>query len=399
MTPKYSVWNNRPTEIYRYSLIGDLIQFNYKGLNPYTLKKNLKIGVDYSLTNRISLKTGLSRYKRKVFSTEESRIRNFLLTLVAYESSNKIEPTKDQNLEIYCHNGLHSDLVLRTDDKYAVILYKNKLIFSNTETRANQNELFSYIGIKFETILCNQPSPVDGSHTKLLLKGKYGRWNFKSVVEIDSYRKSEGAKSIEQMSELERYKNYCEVKLCFTPKATPSILKSLKTNREFLVFLKYNVNYFFSKIKKWLFQSYFGRQDVLVVGIRNKDFVLICNQDLNIIDDVIPFVKDEYPKLYETFTNSIDSLDSIYQNIYDQVKSMQEDENDVFLLNCNTLNIQPVNKNEPNGQTFENIMIPEYLDWVNNKRDTLPEGKWIDEDSYTSDDIASKLAKLNISNA
>lgn len=388
---KFSVFDSRPKEIFRYALLNNKIEFNYNGLNPYYLKENLKIGENYKCDNSISLKDGLKNYKRKIFKKKESRIYNFLLTLVAYESLNNIKPS--ENLEIYCHNGLHCDLILKTKDSYNVILYKNKLIFSNIQTRAKDNPLFSYIGIKLETILCNQSSPINDSHNKLLLKGKYGEWNFKSVVEIDSYKKT-SLKSLDEMNDDERYKKYCEIKLCLVDINNPEIFEKISSKIELLLFLKKKVKKFNEKLKKWLFQSFFGRQDILVIGIRNNDFKLICNEEFDVITDILPFVKEYYPILYNSFLGSIDKLDQCYSTIYTKIKSLQKSENDLFLVDCKNLSVSLLTKDNNDGRTFNNILINEYLQWVKNENDTLATNKYIDKEKYLK--LKSKMIEQNL---
>lgn len=390
---KYSIFNSRPKEIFRYALINHKIEFNYNGLNPYYLKENLVIGENYKCDNSISLKEGLNGYKRKIFKEKESRIYNFLLTLIAYESLHNIKPS--DNLEVYCHNGLHCDLILKTKDTYNVILYKNKLIFSNTQTRAKDNPLFAYIGIKLETILCNQPSPINDSHNKLLLKGKYGEWNFKSVVEIDSYKKSsKSEKSLDELDDDERYKKYCEIKLCLVDQIESGIFEKMNSKIELLLFLKSNVKRFDTKLKKWLFQSYFGRQDILVVGIRNNDFKLVCNEEFDVITDILPFVKQYYSILYQLFLGSIDKLDQHYSTIYKKIKSLQKSEEDLFLVDCKTLNVKRATKENSGGRTFNNILINEYLQWVNNEKDILAGNHRIDGKKYLV--LKSKTIEQNL---
>lgn len=384
MSLKYSITKSRPVEICRYSLFDSSLHFNYKGFKPYHLKGTMRPGKNYAVKERISLKEGLENYRRKVFEKNESRVRNMLLTIVAYESLNGLEPRQDGQVEIYCHNGLHNDLVLHTSDVYNVILYKNKLIFANTDDRRNNNPLFAYIGVKFETVLCNEPSPVDGSHNKLLLKGRYGRWDFKSVVEIDSYRSPEG-QTLDEMTEDERYRNYCEVKLCFAPgRYLRAGLSKTRTKRDFLRLLKRNVGHFDSKTEKWLFQSYFGRQDKLVVGVRNGLFELVCNEELDVVEDLLPFVETEYPRLYEKFTRSIDTLDAAYETILRQVRAQQKSETDVFELRCCNHSVRLLEETGDAGQRrlFHKILVPEYLNWVDRGRDTLAHSRWVDRSEY-----------------
>lgn len=383
---KYSIRRSRPAEIYRYSLFGNSLRFDYTGFKPYRLNEALRPGPNYSVGEPISLKTGVKNYHRKIFGKEESRVRNLLLTIVAYESASGIRPdaaVPGGEVEIYCHNGLHSDLVLGTSDVYHVILHKNKLIFANTDDRSGNDPLFAYIGIKFETILCNEPSPVDGSHNKLLLQGRYGRWGFKSVVEIDSYRAS-AAKTLAQMGPAERYRNYCEIKLCFSPsRRLGELLLKTKSKRRFLLVLKGAVRNFAPRAEKWLFQSYFGRQDKLVIGVRNSKFELICNEEIDVVHDFLPFVKDVYPDIHDRFLHSIDVLDEAYAHILHQVRALQQSDTDVFELRCDTRAVR-VLADAPDHHIFRKILVPEYLAWVDRGEDTLAHSDWVAPEAYAA---------------
>lgn len=351
---KYPVLNSRPIEISRYSLEKNVLKFNYGMLKPYRVPKKWQVGPNNHGPDS-SLKAGVNRYKRTIFREDESRVKNLLYTIIDYESKNRRQRT---GVEIYCHNGLHSDLIIESDDVYYVIYYKGKLIFANTDTRANQNRLFSYVGVKFEALLCGEPSPVDGSHFKLLLEGKYGRWAFKSVVEVDSYRKH-GKKTIEQMELAERLQNYCEIKLCYTDKLTPEKVKELKNKQELLEFLKRNVKSFKHKIQKWLYQVVFGRQDYLVIGVRTADFRVLCCEEFHVETEFLPFVEKTYNSLYQQFLKSVDTLDEKYGLIFDAVQALQVKETDVFKLNCKTMTLTRVD--QEHDEKFTEILIPEYL--------------------------------------
>ncbi|KGK35838.1 hypothetical protein JL09_g5012 [Pichia kudriavzevii] len=334
-----AIFSSRLEIIHRYSLKGEKITFDESELKPYRLISDLELGkrVDPKYP---SVKKGWRKYRRKIFKMNESRIRYLLLTLLDYER----KVPMDNTLEVYCHNGLFSDL-LNAKEGYYVVQYKNKLIFASTSTRANQNQLLSYIGVKFEALMKCQPSPRDCSHCKLLLNGEYGRWPFKSVVEVDAFKKTP------------RGKVYCEMKLCYSSNAKEYAISKLTSNREFLEFLRINVKSFRKKIEKWLFQAYFGRQDILVVGLRDDDFKLICNTELKVIEEIIPFVRQTYPSLYEKFINAPQTVSSSLDTIHRQIKQLQRTETDVFLLDTSfPLNVERC------ARKFETIIIPEFLE-------------------------------------
>lgn len=379
---KYSVFNNRAQEIFRYSYDAskDLVKFDYSQLHPYALIKALLPGSHYNIAKKKSLANGCKNYKRKCFTEKESKIRLFLLTLSAYKF---IEKPKDQNLpiEILCHNGLHNDLILNGGDVYNIILYKGKLIFANTATRKNQNQMLSYIGIRFESILCKQPKPIASSHFKILVEGKYGRWPFKSVVEVDSCKTHD-------------VKQYCEMKLNYIDGITEEKILELKNGDKIglLNFLKANVKAFRFKLRKWVFQSYFGLQDTLVIGIRDEKYFLVCNFEFNLQKDIIPYMKDTYPSLYEEFINSIDTLDSKYETIYKQVMDLQEAESDVFEIKCSN----PLVVKKVATKKFGDIMVPEYLAMVDKDADELRSSKYVDYDSYHMQLLESGVKEMQI---
>jgi hypothetical protein len=389
--PRYNPFNCRPYEIFRYSYDGEKLRFDYSQLKKYHLRDQLLPGIKNE-NYKPSLKTGCNKYKRTVYSNKESKIEFFAITLAAYEFLTKpLDKFKDNNneIEILCHNGVHNDLILNTNDIYNIILYKNKLIISNTATRANQNQLLSYIGIKFESILTNEPSPTNGSNFKILLEGKFGKWPFKSVAEIDSFKGNYFDKKDNKEKRI-----YTEIKLCFINGITVENISELNNDNkeEILLFLKENVNYFNLKFKKWLIQSFFGIQDYLVIGIRNEKYQLICNFELDLKKDFIPFVKKYYPNFYETFLNSIDTLDRKYDIIYQQVKELQNSEKDVFEFHCNKLQVKKISDGNKNDEMFHNILVPEYLAMVDKNRDILFDSKYINKEAY----IELKMGSLNI---
>lgn len=196
------------------------------------------------------------------------------------------------------------------------------------------------------------------------------------------------------MDDAKRYKKYCEIKLCLVDQIEPEILQKMNSKTELLLFLGSNVKKFGEKLKKWLFQSYFGRQDILVVGIRNSDFKLVCNEEFDIITDILPFVKQYYPILYELFLGSIDKLDQCYSTIYKKVKSLQKSEEDLFFVDCKTLNVKPATKKNSGGRTFNTIMINEYLQWANKEKDILSGNYRIDKEKYLV--LKSKMIEQNL---
>lgn len=327
----------KPKVIFAYSQKGKELIFNQSLLHPYKLNPLLEIG-DRTPPDYPSLRVGCQKFTPKVFSDRESRISNMLKTILEYERNN---PVKEE-LEIYCHNGLFSDIILRTKDKYDVILYKNKFIFAGTETRRGQNKLINYIGLKFEAMLTGQESPKDTSHCKLLLEGNVGKFPYKSVVEVDSYKMSGSEKK------------YAEMKLVFCPKTTEEELSVTRTNFELLSYLRKKVFNFDQKMKKWLFQCHFGLQEKLIIGIRNEDFELMGMREFDFQHDIVPYVREDMRGTYEQYLESIDTLEERLAYIYRQITFTQSEETQVYRFSCTNFRVKP------HGRQFNRVLIPQY---------------------------------------
>ena len=361
VAPQYSVYDSRPREIFRYSEKHGKITFDYSCLKPYGIP---------SLPCHISMKSGWQQYKRKVFHSGEVRVKLLLIAVLGYEAvygkrllkrEKSLDEEKEEkhsdHVEILCHNGLHSDLLLKSKDMYYVMLYKGKLLFSNTDTRSKQNPLMSYIGIKFESVLTRQKNPTDSSHCKVLLEGKYGKWPFKSVVEVDAYKRAARGMRIEQTDEQKRVDLYVEMKLCLIPDLNIDEVVTLKSKQEQLEYLRRSIKTFKFKVQKWLFQTYLGRQDHLVIGLRDDTYQLRYVFVFDVVTDLLPFMKESYTAIYNKFESSVDTLDVCYTTIYEQIKKLQKEETDVFILKTNNLSVVPAPENVDSNA----VLTPEWL--------------------------------------
>ncbi|GMM45100.1 hypothetical protein DAPK24_016750 [Pichia kluyveri] len=375
----------RPKEIFRYSCSDEKLSFDYRELPSYCLNENLRPGpLKYGKKRPIlGLKGGIGKYNRKVFTEKESKIRMFLLTLLVYESINNvsypIEDTIDKKeIEILAHNG--------------------RMIFANTATRVNQNRLYSYIGVKFESIVCKTNDPIDSSHCKLLLKGKYGEWRFKSVVEIDGFRRNKEEQKIEDFSIKERAQRYTEMKLCCISDDSKIIeVDNIRSKKEFIEFLAKNVKSFRLKVKKWLFQSYFSREDILVIGIRDGNVKLICYEEISIEYDLIPYIKEHYDELYNLFINRESTLNDAFNKIYDGMIALREHEKDVFTLNTKTLEVKKVEKGNGYGgnELFNDILIEEYRIKIEKNKDILKQCSIINQEQFNELKMKSMIDEMD----
>ena len=397
----------RPKEIFRYSCSDEKLSFDYRELPSYCLNENLRPGpLKYGKKRPIlGLKGGIGKYNRKVFTEKESKIRMFLLTLLVYESINNvsypIEDTIDKKeIEILAHNGLFTDIISKSCEVYNIILFKGRMIFANTATRVNQNRLYSYIGVKFESIVCKTNDPIDSSHCKLLLKGKYGEWRFKSVVEIDGFKRypRKKEKKIEDFQLKERAQMYTEMKLCCISDDSKLIeVDNIKNKREFIEFLAKNVKTFRLKVKKWLLQSYFGRQDILVIGIRNDNMKLVCYEEISLKNDLLPYIKKHYKNLYESFVNRESILNDAFNKIYDQIIELRNDEKDVFILDTRALEIKKVEEGNGDGdnELFNNMLIEEYRSKIEKNEDILDQCPMINHEQFNELKMKAMTDKMN----
>lgn len=366
---------NRPKEIFRYSFIGGKLKFDDSFLKPYPyqLKEGYRPGELRTRGINVDIKKGEKHFEHTSLDKNTSNINLLLHTLVAYESI--VEPKVEKKLpvEILCHNGLFNDLNLETFDNYNIIYYKNKLIFANTSLREEDDPLLAFVGLNFESILCNKPTPKNSNDQfKILVEGKYGKWPFKSVVEIDSYKQKD-----------DRI-DYAEIKLMFIPKITKFDIKRLRPSnkRGFLYFLKNHNKSFPHRVEKWLYQSFFGLQNYLVIGLRDKKFKYLCNEEINVIHDLIPFIKKEYPRMYKDFLNSINNLDKKFNTILKQVQKLQTSEFDVFQFSCANLKVEKIADGSYDKELFDKIVIPEYLSMINDGKDVLLDSEIVDKLDY-----------------
>ena len=395
----------RPREIFRYSCTGEKLSFDYRELHTYYLTENLRPGPPKNGNSRpiLGLKGGIGNYNRKVFTVKESKIRLFLLTLLVYESINNVSyPINDtiekKDIEILTHNGIFTDIISKSCEIYNIILYKGKMIFANTATRANQNKLYSYIGVKFESIVCRTNDPIDSSHCKLLLDGKFGEWRFKSVAEIDGFRRNKEEQKIEDFSIKERAQRYTEMKLCCISDDSKIIeVDNIRSKKEFIEFLAKNVKSFKLKVKKWLFQSYFSREDILVIGIRDGNVKLICYEEISIEYDLIPYIKEHYDELYNLFINRESTLNDAFNKIYDGMIALREHEKDVFTLNTKTLEVKKVEKGNGYGgnELFNDILIEEYRIKIEKNKDILKQCSIINQEQFNELKMKSMIDEMD----
>lgn len=393
-----AIFNARPRDIHRYSIYKDIISFDFFALHPYHMKETFRPGRNHG-EEYPSMKDHYKQFKNHVLDDKKPLSSNLQWTLLDYEKKNNLNFIHNPDItEIYCHNGLFIDLMTGKSEKYRCIKYNNKLFISNTSLRKNQDKLLSFIGARFETFLTNQRVPKHNKdHYKALLEGNWGKWNYKSVVEIDTYKLGEDGKKIEDMNEEERLKSYAEIKLCFAYDVKPQEVKQIESKDEFFTFLTKRVKSFKRKLEQWMFQSYFGRQDTLIIGVRNGLFELMCYEEIDMFDDLLPFVKKTYPKVYAKFLNSHDILERKLSQLYEgafEGKVME------FTTSDRDLKMTPVNEKYV---TAVDMLVPGILkgkngDWQNDhspmittKRDERKDSQYIGESE--AEEMKAKATK------
>ena len=403
----------RPKEIFRYSFNDGKLSFDYKQLPTYTLTENLKPGPLKNGKKRpiLGLKGGFVNYNPKIFTVKESKIRMLLLTLLAYESVNKVnnpvEETIDKKeIEILAHNDIFTNITLKSNQVFNIILYKGKMIFAKAGAKDMPKRIYSYIGHKFETIVCKTDDPKDSSGFKLLLDGEFGEWKFKTVARINGFKKysRERKKTIDDFSLEERLNRYTEIRLCYIPDDSKlNELDLIKSKKEFLEFVDANAKSFESKLSKWLFRSYFGRQDILIIGLRNENMKLVCYEEISIEYELLPFIKEHYHDLYNLFINRESTLNDAFNKIYDSMIALREHEKDVFVVNTKTLEVKKVEEGNGEGgnELFNDILIEEYRSKIEKNEDILDQCSIIDHEQLEElrmKTITDKMDRLAVSN-
>ena len=397
----------RPKEIFRYLFNDGKLSFDYRELPTYSLTRNLRPGPVENGRKRpqLGLKKGIENYRRPTYTVKESKIRLLLLTLLAYQSLNKISnPIRDivnkEDIEIFAHNGIFTDIMVKSYEVYNIILFRGKMIIANTATRINQNNLYSYIGHKFESIVCRTEDPKGSPHNKLLLEGKYGEWKFKTVVEIDGFKKyhSEKDMTIDDFPLKERLNRFTEMKLCSVyDDAQLERINRIRYKKEFVEFIARYSKSFRHKVKKWLFQSYFGRQDILVIGLRTENMKLICYEEISLQYHLLPYIKEHYKNLYESFVNRESILNDSFNKIYDQIMELRNDEKDVFEVNTRTLEVKKVEEGNGDGdnELFNNMLIEEYRSKIEKNEDILDQCPMINHEQFNELKMKAMTDKMN----
>ncbi|GMM31457.1 hypothetical protein DAMA08_042020 [Martiniozyma asiatica (nom. inval.)] len=376
-----SVFSNRPIEVFRYSKKGgelSSVTFDYSGLAKLSIPRNY---TPPKLTPQFfrqwDVRKGSRKFKHYVFAKDISRIDLLLKSVVSYESTiskgTEIDSLTDQltkleikskRRQILCHNGLFTDIALGSKECYEVIYYKNQIIFANTERRENQNDLFSYIGLKFEHYLARSEEKVDDGHFKLLLKGQYGDFPFLSVVEVDGATEKwiEPTNNTEQMNALN---NYVEVKLTLVHDfPTIEKLNKIVSPSEVLTYVEKNVKFFDKKLEKWLYQCWFGRQDTLIIGTRDQSFKILFVKQLH-INDLIQYIKKNKLRMYERFTSSIEKIEKVLTMVDDYVlkNSQAKEKENVFLLKLGSRPLIEKTSPEKANSLFDISITKEFQDW------------------------------------
>lgn len=371
----------RPKQVFCYSQKNGVVSFDDSELGAaIVIPEWLQTGQH---DNRWILTAGLGKFTPYVFPKSISRVRNMLLTVVEYEKSLKQAVAKsdadeladkidklnisasstatltsaEKRIPILTHNGLFTDIILSAKETYDVVYYKGQIIFSSTSRRQGQNKYFAYIGLKFEHLLKGDESIPYNDHFKVLFKGYFGDISYLSVAEID------GATSDYNTSlpAEEKVKHYIEIKMCKCS-ATPHFEPSTSA-KDKLQWLKRNAKGFHHKVKKYLFQSYFARQDTLVIGLRNDDSIVICAFSVT-MPELIKFVQESFPSLYKTFQERDSIIASALESVSDFVQKNKKDEIQQNVFRFNTQTGQTCVIHHP--RVFERVLSPEFLEWREN---------------------------------
>ncbi|GMM32032.1 hypothetical protein DAMA08_047770 [Martiniozyma asiatica (nom. inval.)] len=351
-TPKHKLSDSfKRKEISFFSVFNDKIFLDQSQLHPITLPH---------LKPALNVKIGHKKYIPKTFRSDESTIGNFL---------NAIALNKDINVNNYqliCPSNFFQCCALLQTSEFDVILYKEKIIIANTNTRVNQNAFISYIGIRFEDIITNPDCST-----------RHNRNSYNSIVEteicgmkclytceIDSYNPDiftgDEAEVIDSLS-------YTEIKMLLANR----IPQQNNTNKQILQTLS-KVNFTFENfLYKLLVQCRFGNNHNALLGIRDSGFNVRLIRTFE-LEEIVTYFKSiscpipdntikslKYaPGGWDGYVRGVDYITGILELIRKGIK----DKHTCFKLNINSSQVQlvPIKNDEIKAKIINRVTTSEF---------------------------------------
>lgn len=345
--------------------------FTKNEISYFSQKSAMVMAVDKSTLERFALPTyaelqrwnvrdGYKNYTPKTYEIDESTIADLLKMIVFYESKH---PGKKP--QIVCHGGLFKDIIVQKDIIYDVVKYHGQYLIATTNRRIDQNEVTAYIGIRFEDLLkyhdIDQPTTTNLNCFKTIHTGSIGnrkKKHFKYIcaTEIDSVKGNDKI-----------FPHYTEIKLTLARNVNWKLLCSSRTSKKrFLSELCRKKRFFCHQLLQYAIQCKFGMSNYLVIGIRNSSFMVQCVKQFSVDKDIIPFLKEYYPKQYNTYVHASDRLYQFFQWLIESMRNTEVGQIHI----SSTYQFYP-KEGEEEKRIFDKVVIPEFREWRENKKNTL----------------------------
>lgn len=349
----------RPSHIFQYSKVGDEIRFNTDALHPMVVPSDLKPGIQYNPQTKAKWMTleGLKDFNvgSQKIPQNRSTVENLLRTMIRYHQLNPGFKAR----QLLCHNGFFTDLALKTNDKYEIHIYRGQTIVVGCNRRDNNEKpQLAYCGLKFEQLLQQKSdAKVTNDHCKLLLDGEYKPFTFNSVVEIDGINPLIDEQADASMTP------YIESKLCFINEEISSNTVKRWNDIECLKYIFKKCKRFDEKVLKYLFQSYFGKQDTLIIGVRNHKFQVQFIVEFSLVD-LLKFIQSKHPRIYDRFQSGMQNVSKGLNVIKKQHSTNGEtipgSDFTVLKFDTRTFRLEKVKSQKEAARLFNRAIIKEY---------------------------------------
>lgn len=287
-------------------------------------------------------KLGYNGYKPKVYATEESTIANFLKCLLQLHRKNSHDLEKYQ---VFAPSSFFQYIAVNNRSEFNVVYLQNKLFISNCETRAGQDKLMSYVGIRFEDLLQHGVRYKTCNNLQLFESVKsvqVGGTTCLYYAEIDSVSASG---------------EYTEIKMILCKKQIPTA--NLKDKRKILEIISRGNNYFELFLLKLIIQSTFGGNSNVVIGVRDSAFNIRNITEYSLSDDLIPFLKNKFPERYMRYLTAIDNI----ENVLLRIKKSVSDSKYVFKLKIDSeYKLLCVDDANEKAKILRTVLIPDFME-------------------------------------
>lgn len=349
-----------------------------------------KVNVPTELTRGDwNIKDGYKKFRYRTFDAEQSRVRNLLLTTVKYESEHPdfSKPT------VLTHSGFFRDIIMKDAEPYDLIYYQGQLIASSRDRRLGQSQLFGYIGIRFEDLLTAAPgtphkdiTTVDNyKHFKTMTVGSIGAVKYQVLTEIDS-----------TISDQLIPEYYTEIKVTVVKKFSWRKAK-IAPNRRLLSMVLRAKPYFAKQLLKWILQCHHGYSTHVLLGLRDGGFNVGVARLMDVEQDLLPFLYNECPREAMIYRQSSTFVTQFVNKLLETIKSSDDPHNVWRLQVSPTYTLTKLEGDEAEA-VYNQVLIPEFLTWREEHKNTLSSCEWIVHNDTTSDvsDLTDQMTDLKV---